>query len=196
MVTMRKLMLSSTLNKYLKRHKKVIICSSLVFVIGIIVGILSAVRAVEGEFERIPRADMTFGSAKVFFISTLALIGGYVLILIGGHSNKTVVVGIIPFVVTGFFFGQYSCLLIAQYEGTGILNLMLVYMPFFIVSGVSMMLALCNSLSQSGCEGACNSHLKPSFVNLLKICGINVGINFVFIMIIGSIFGVVIVNLY
>lgn len=185
----------SSLRSFFENNKKVVICTSVIFVLGIVAGILSAVRSVDGEFERIARADMDFGSAKVFFISSLALVGGYIVILISGHSNKTVFLAVIPFFVLGFMGGEYCCILIARYESTGIINLLLVYLPFFLSSFVCLMLAATNVL-QASCTDCTKSSLKPSFIAVLKILGINVCISFVFIMIIGSIFGVVIVKLY
>lgn len=167
------------------------------FAIGIAVGIISAIRSVDGDFERIARADMSFSSAKVFFISSLAVVGGYLILLLSGYNNKTVFLAVIPFVVLGFMCGQYSCILIARYESTGILNLLLVYLPFFLCTFVCFVFAACAILSASCTDCSSKSSLRPSFVTTLKIVGINLAISFVLMMIIGSIIGgVVIVVLY
>ncbi len=196
MASVRMRIILSTLNSFFIKNKKVILCLSIVFILSIVIGVVSVVRAVENEFERIPRADMNFGGAKVFFISTLALMGGYLLILVSGYNNKTVFIAMIPFIVLGFMCGQYSCILIARYEGTGLINLLFAYMPFFMSSFICMIMSAVTVLS-SGCSScASNSTLKPSFINTLKIFAINVSISFVFILIFGSIYGVVIVELY
>lgn len=43
-----------------------IICTFLAFFVGVVAGIISCIRSVDGEFERVARADMEFGAAKVF----------------------------------------------------------------------------------------------------------------------------------
>ena len=59
----------SSLKSFVSDNKKVIICAVVIFVLGMTVGIISAFRAVgEDGFERVARADMEFGAAKVFFI--------------------------------------------------------------------------------------------------------------------------------
>lgn len=196
MSSVRSRAIISALQSFFSKNKKIVICTAIMFAIGIVVGIVVAVRSVDNDFERIPRADMEFGAAKVFFISSLALVGGYVVLLLSGHSNKTVFLVVIPFVVLGYMCGQYSCILIARYEGTGLLNLLLVYLPFFLFSFVCMMVSAVNihSSTCTACSG--NSTLRPSFVNTLKCIGINLAFNFVVIMLLGSIVGVVIVSLY
>lgn len=192
----RKRAILSSVRSFVAQNKKIIICVSAIFAIGIIVGVISAINATNGNFERVARADMNFGAVKVFFFSTLALAACYGLLLVSGINNKTVFIAIIPFFALGFFCGEYTCALIARYEGLGLLNLLLIYLPFFIVSFVCMTLALCNILNSSCTDCAGDSTLKPSFVATLKIFGINIAINFVLFLIIGAIFGVIIVALY
>lgn len=169
----------------------------MILLLGIIIGVISAINATDGNFERVARADMEFGAVKVFFFSSLALCGSYVILLISGINNKTVIVAIIPFFVLGFFMGEYMCALIARYEGLGLLNLIFIYLPFFIVSFVCMLVALTVILSASCGSCSCESGgLKPSFVSTLKIFGINIAISVVLFLIIGAIFGVIIVSLY
>ena len=81
----------SALKTFVSDNKKVIICASIIFVLGIIVGVISAFRSVgEDGFERVARADMEFGAVKVFFISLLALLVCYAVFLIAGINDKTV----------------------------------------------------------------------------------------------------------
>ena len=55
----------SALKTFVSDNKKVIICASIIFVLGIIVGVISAFRSVgEDGFERVARADMEFGAEK------------------------------------------------------------------------------------------------------------------------------------
>lgn len=184
----------SSLRSVFDKNKKVIICTLIVFVIGISAGILSVVRSVSDGFERVPKADMEFSGAKVFFISSLALLGAYVIFLLAGINSKTVVLALIPFFVLGFILGEYATALVARYETTGVLNLILIYLPFFIGTlGCFLFCACLATYPQNGCA---TSGLKPSFVSTLKLFGINLLISLVFFLIIGSIFGVIVVEQY
>ena len=193
MSSLRTRVFLSSLRTFFEKNKKVVICTTVLFVIGILLGIILTYRAVDGSFERIPRIDMETGSAKVFFIAILGLVGCYAVLLIAGINNKTVILVIIPFTVLGFLFGRYSCALIGRYEGYGVLNLLLIYMPFFLVSFVCMVLATANILSASCTDCGGSSGLKPSFICTLKILGINAACALVFFLILGSIIGGVII---
>lgn len=186
-------MIASSLLAFFEKNKKVIISTTVLFVIGIIIGIVYAYRAVDGSFERVIRSEVETGSAKVFFISLLAVMGGYVIILISGINNKTVFLICIPFIVLGFFLGKYACALVGRYEGFGVLNLVIIYLPFFLVTFVLMVVATAGVLS-AGCTDYCeNSSLKPSFIRTLKIFGINCACSLVLFLIIGSMTGGVII---
>ena len=170
--------------------------SAVLFAIGIILGIILAYRAVDGAFERVPRVDAETGAGKVFFISILCLVGGYGVLLIAGINNKTVFLICVPFVTLGYFLGKYSCALIGRYEGFGVINFVVIYLPFFLITFVLMMIAAANILS-AGCSDYCErSSLRPSFVRTLKILAINAGCSLVLFLIIGSITGVIIVALF
>lgn len=184
----------SALKDFFSRNKKVIICSLIIFLIGLIVGCISLVRSVSDGFERIVRADMQIGGAKVFFISLLALLGAYACFLIAGINNKTVFVALLPFFALGVVCGQYATALVAKYETFGILNLLLSYMPFFI--GTLCCFLLCASVVCAPSCSCSSSGLKPSFISTLKIFGINVLISLILFLVIGSIFGVIVVELY
>ena len=56
----------SALKSFLSKNKKIIICSLIVFALGIIVGAVSAWRAVGGEFEEVLPKDADTGGARVF----------------------------------------------------------------------------------------------------------------------------------
>ena len=88
--SMRTQSVISWLRTYFSKNKKVIICTLVAFIVGVIAGVVACVRSVNGDFERVARADMEFGAFKVFFISLLALLGGYFVVLIAGTNNKTV----------------------------------------------------------------------------------------------------------
>lgn len=186
----------SALKSFLSKNKKIIICSLIVFALGIIVGAVSAWRAVGGEFEEVLPKDADMGGARVFFFSTLALIGCYGVILLSGINNKTVFLAIIPVFLLGFFFGRYSSALIGRFGALGIVNLVFAYAPFFICTFVCFVLSTIAVMNADCAKTAISSNLKPSFVDTLKLFGINVAIGFVLFVLIGSIYGVIIVTVY
>lgn len=189
-------MIASSLLSFFEKNRKVIISSTVLFAIGIVIGIAYAVRAVDGSFERVIRSEVETGAARVFFISLLGIIGGYALILISGINNKTVILICVPFTVLGFFLGKYACALIGRYEGFGVLNFLIIYLPFFLVTFVLMAIAATGVLS-AGCTDYCEgSSFKPSFLRTLKILGINALCSLVLFLIIGSMTGVIVVALF
>lgn len=197
MSSLRTRVFLSTLKTFFDKNKKLAICACVLFALGIAVGIILAYRAVDGCFERVPRVDMETGAARVFFVAILGLVGCYALLLISGINNKTVIVAIIPFTLAGFLLGRYSCALIGRYEGFGVINLLLIYLPFFLITFVCMLLAAASILSESCMERCGTSELKPSFVCTLKILGINAACALVLFLIVGAIAGgVIIVKLF
>lgn len=185
----------SAIKSFVSDNKKVIICATIIFALGITVGVISAFGAVGDDgFERVARADMEFSSAKVFFVSLLALLGFYVVFLLSGINAKTIFLIVIPFFVLGFVMGEYSVALIARYETTGLLNLLLIYLPFFLCSFCCFV--LCAVIAAAPDCACCKTGLKPSFVQTVKVFGANVAIAFVFFLIIGAVFKVIVVSLY
>ena len=185
----------SAIKSFVSDNKKVIICATLIFALGITVGVISAIGAVGDDgFERVARADMEFSSAKVFFVSLLALLGCYVVFLLSGINAKTIFLIVIPFFALGFVTGEYSVALIARYETTGLLNLLLIYLPFFLCTFCCFVLC---AVIAAAPDCACGkTGLKPSFVQTVKVFGANVAIAFVFFLIIGAVFKVIVVSLY
>lgn len=185
----------SAIKLFVSDNKKVIICATIIFALGITVGVISAFGAVGDDgFERVARADMEFSSAKVFFVSLLALLGCYVVFLLSGINAKTIFLIVIPFFVLGFVTGEYSVALIARYETTGLLNLLLIYLPFFLCTFCCFV--LCAVIAAAPDCACCKTGLKPSFVQTVKVFGANVAIAFVFFLIIGAVFKVIVVSLY
>lgn len=196
MKSMRARIFVSSVRSFLDTNKKIVVCACVIFVLGIIIGVISAVNAFEGEFEHIPRSEIEYGAAKVFFISALILCGGYVVILISGYGAKTVFLAVVPIILLGVYCGKYVCLLVACYETAGIINLLCVYLPFFIATFVCFMLATIAALKNPCADSSCNSGLRPSFIGVLKMLGINIAINFALFLIIGSMTKVIIVAVY
>lgn len=185
----------SAIKTFVSENKKVLICASIIFALGITVGVISAFRAVgEDGFERVARADMEFSSAKVFFVSLLALFCCYAVFLLSGINAKTIFLIVIPFFALGFVTGEYSVALIARYETTGLVNLLLIYLPFFLCTFCCFV--LCAVIAAAPDCACCKTGLKPSFVQTLKVFGLNVAISFVLFVIVGAIFKVIVVSLY
>lgn len=195
MSELKKRVLLSNLREYFSNNKKIVISALVTVCLAIIVGVISSIRAVNGEFERVARVDMEFAGAKIFFLSALLLAVSYALILVAGASNKTVFIAIIPFFLLGFLIGKYSTCLIARYEFWGILNLILCYLPFFLASLVLFVIAATNVLSACVSKQTENG-LKPYLLPTLKLFGINVGIGLVLFLIVGSFFGVIEISLF
>lgn len=178
---------------FFKEHKKVVITTLVLFLVGIVLGIFFAVKAVDGNFEKIPRSEIETGTSKVFFLSLLLLVFSYFIILISGANNKTAILICIPFFVLGYLLGRDATALICRYGGFGILNLLLVYLPFFILTFLLMLFAASYvSVLYTCCTENCEKY-KPSFIFILKMLAINALVSLVFILIIGSIIGGVIV---
>lgn len=187
--------IKSSIITFFKANKKLVVCVSILFLLGVIVGVASALRAVGGEFEEVFAKDAETGGVRVFFISALWLIGGYALILISGVSDKTVFLLIFPFFILGYLLGRYACALIGRYSTLGLINLLFAYLPFCLVTFVCFLLSA-SAVLRSGCADRCSSTLKASFVDTLKLAGINIVIGFFLFVLIGSIYGVIIVEVY
>lgn len=188
--------IKSALRDFFSKNKKVVICSCVIFLLGIVVGAVSAWRAVGGEFEEVLPKDADTGGVRVFFFSSLALVGCYGLILVSGINNKTVFLAIVPVFLVGFFLGRYATALVGRFGSLGIVNLIFAYAPFFICTFVCFVLSTIAVVSADCAKTALNCNLKPSFVDTLKLFGINVLIGFVLFVIVGSIYGVIVVSVY
>ncbi len=174
-------------------HKKTVICFSVLFFIGMVVGIVSAVNSVGGEFEKLSRNDMTFGAVKVFFFSSLFVFAGYGVVVVSSCVKGLSFLAVIPFAVLGFMMGEYACILIGVYGGVGIMNLIFVYTPFYLCTFMCLMIGGCIAIgAPSACR--CNDRLlKPSVSILLKAFGVNMLANFIIFLLIGAVTKVVVV---
>lgn len=186
--------ITAELSDFLRINKKLVICFLSVFAAGLIVGIVATINSYGGTFERISRSDVDFGAVKVFFFSILILAGGYLVLLISASNPKLIFIAIVPYVALGVFMGKYVCLLIARYASLGLLNLFLIYLPFFLLTFVCMLAGGVTALNFVGCESEGRFRLRPPFVRLLKAYGVNVACCFLIFLIIGSMTGVIIVS--
>lgn len=173
---------------FLSDNKKSVISFAAVFFAALALGIFLTVGAAGGEFEEVSRADTEFGAVKVFFTACFALICGYAVFLIPAKAPSLSPVALLPFGLLGYFSGRHCCLLIACYGMTGLTNLLLVYLPFFLVSLAAAAVAGARVTAMRGCE-----RLKCAAVLLGKVCLFNFAAAFLFFIVIGSMTKVVVV---
>ncbi len=182
----------SNISTYVKRNKKLVISLFAVTAIALVLGIISAVRAVDGDFERVIRSEVEVATGKIFFLSLLTLAGYYLLILLSGLNGKTVYIAFAPFFLAGFLFGRYSTALVMRYEAFGIVNLILVYLPAFLCTVILSLLCTVAQLEASCSDCDKKTTLRPAFLKLLKYFAVNAAVVFVTFVILGSIIGGVI----
>ena len=178
---------------FLTLHKKTVLCFSVVFFIGIVIGIVSAVNAVGGEFERITQSDMSFGAVKVFLFSALFLLIGYFVVAVSSRVRGMSFIALLPFIVLGYLCGCYVTVLVGVYGGIGIMNLIFIYIPFYFGSFICMLVSACIAQRQSNMCASGNSLLRPSVAVLLKAIGVNILFNFIVFLLIGSVTKVIVV---
>lgn len=174
---------------FLRDNKKCVVSCAAVFAVGMILGIFLTINASGGEFERVARSDIEFGAVKVFFTTSFALLLGYGVILLAAAAPSLVYVSLAVFGVAGYYFGRYMCLLVAVYGAAGIVNLVIIYIPFFLASLIFMIVAASKSVSAKGC-----GRMKSTAISLLKIYAFNIGFDFVLFVVIGAFAKVIVVG--
>ena len=174
-------------------NTKSAVCFSIIFFIGIVVGIVSAVNAVDGVFEKIAQSEMVFGSVKVFFYSALFLMIGYFLFAIASCIRGMSFIAVLPFVVLGYLCGKYMTVLVGVYGGIGIINLIFIYIPFYIGAFVLFLICACIALRQANICTCAGSILRPSVATVLKLFGFNVLLNVLIFLLIGAMVDVIVV---
>lgn len=179
----------SIVKDFCRNNKKSVISFCAVFVVGLIAGVFITVNAAGGEFEQVARADMELSAVKVFFTSSFMVAIGYAVILVSAAAPSLVFVGLAPFCVLGYYTGKYLCLLAACYGALGIVNLVIIYLPFFFLTMIFMIVAGVKAVTAVGCN-----KMKNCLFSLLKIYGLNVGVDFVLFVIIGAFAKVIVVG--
>lgn len=182
-------------------NKKFIICFTISMIIGLIIGIVAEINGNNGEFERIYDNDIVYSATKVFFFSALYLAIGYFVIIVCSVYRGCMFLSIIPFFLIGFFLGEYMCRLISIYGSTGVFNLVFVYLPFLLAEFCCLMLCAINAFGNScgrSQASACNSNrcghsCSPFILIVAKWYAINIIVNFVVIMCVGSIVKVIVI---
>ena len=178
---------------FLSLHRKSVLCFAMLFFIGIVVGIVFAINAVGGEFEKITQNDMTFGAVKVFFYSAFFLLIGYTVVAISCCIHGMTFLAVLPFIVAGYFCGRYMTVLVGVYGGMGIMNLIFIYIPFYFGSFICLMVGACVALRQCNACASGNTLLRPSIAVLLKTFGLNILFNFIVFLLIGAVTKVIVV---
>lgn len=174
---------------FCKENRKSVISFCALFALGIVLGIFITINAAGGEFERIARADMEFGAVKVFFTASFTVLIGYGILLLAACAPALAIVSLLAFALLGYYFGKYMCLLVAVYGITGTVNMIVIYIPFFLVTFVCMAVAGARAASAVGCN-----RVRASALSLLKIYGVNTAVDFVIFVIIGSFVKVIVVG--
>ena len=178
----------SIVKDFCRDNRKSVASFAAVFALGIVVGIFLTINAAGGEFERIARADMEFGAVKVFFTSGFIVLAGYGVLLIGAAAPALSLLSLVVFAVHGYFFGKYLGLLAAVYGATGILNIFLIYVPFFLVTAVLLAVAGVRVVNAAGCD-----RVRKAALALAKLYAINMTVCFVIFLIVGSFTKVIVV---
>lgn len=174
---------------FCRDNRKSVISFCAVFVLGIIIGIFLTIDSAGGEFERIARADMEFGSVKVFFTTSFMVLVGYGILVLGAAAPALAVAGLLVFAVHGYYFGKYLCLLVGIYGMTGVVNIIFVYVPFFLFTFVFMIVAGVRAVNTVECN-----RLRGAGLVLLKIYGLNIAVDFVIFVIVGAFTKVIVVG--
>ena len=174
---------------FLKENKKTVLSFGIVFALGIVIGIFVTISAAGGEFERVARADMEFGAVKVFFTTGFAVLLGYGVLLAAACAPAVAPVSLLSPAVLGYFFGKYMCLLVAVYGATGIVNLLVIYAPFFLVTFLSMTVAGARAARAVGC-----GRVRSSALVLLKVYGVNMAAGFAIFVLVGAFVKVIVVG--
>ena len=174
---------------FLKENRKSVLGFSAVFALGVVIGIFVTISAAGGEFERVARADMEFGSVKVFFTSSFALLAGYGVLLLAACAPALALVSLLSFAVLGYFFGNYLCLLVAVYGATGVLNLIVIYLPFFLLTFACMVVGGARAAKALGC-----GRVRSTALLMLKVYGVNVALDFVIFVLLGVFVKVLVVG--
>lgn len=173
---------------FVSDNRKSVFSFLAVFVAAVVAGIFVTVNSAGGEFEQVVRADMEFGAVKVFFTASFAVLAGYAVILVAAAGRNLVFVAVLPFAVLGYLTGKYCCLLVAAYGATGLTNLLLVYLPFFLATLVCAAVAGARAIAAKGCD-----RMKTTALVLLKIYAVNVALAFLFFLIIGAMTKVIVI---
>ena len=132
---------------------------------------------------------MEFGAVKVFFTTGFAVLLGYGVLLAAACAPAVAPVSLLSPAVLGYFFGKYMCLLVAVYGATGIVNLLVIYAPFFLVTFLSMTVAGARAARAVGC-----GRVRSSALVLLKVYGVNMAADFAIFVLVGAFVKVIVVG--
>ena len=125
----------------------------------------------------------------MFFSTSFTVLIGYGVVLLSACAQVLAIASLLAYALLGYYFGKYMCLLVAVYGATGVLNMVVIYIPFFLVTFLLMCVAGAKAASAVGCD-----RLKRSALTLAKIYGLNIAANFVIFVIVGAFSKVIVVG--
>ena len=159
----------------------------LALVIGIVIGSTTGIK-------RFNEDELIFGSWRFFARTLLMLLPVYVFVVFSAVNFLFIVLSYAMLAVWGIFFGRAMCILVACLGFSGVLNLVLIYLPICFFSLIFVMISLAYSVSQfpvTGCKAW--QQLKPVLAAVGIMAAINLVLNLIIIFICGLIIDVIVV---
>ncbi|CDE73234.1 unknown [Acidaminococcus sp. CAG:917] len=177
--------------QFLDGNKKYILIMVAVFVLALVIGIV--IGSTSG-IKRFNEDELIFGSWRFFARTLLMLLPVYVFVVFSAVNFLFIVLSYAMLAVWGIFFGRAMCILVACLGFSGVLNLVLIYLPICFFSLIFVMISLAYSVSQfpvTGCKAW--QQLKPVLATVGIMAAINLVLNLIIIFICGLIIDVIVV---
>lgn len=151
------------IKRFVCENKKAILSCALVFLAGVVAGICITIAECQGQFVRVNSNNIVFGAFKVFFLFSIFELIGYFILLFSIINFILTLCSMGVLLILGFMLGKYSCILVACFSISGIINLIFIYIPVFLICFILMTVALikilefgsCNNCGKS-CGNDCN----------------------------------------
>lgn len=140
------------IKRFVCENKKAIISCAAVFLVGIILGICITIAGCQGEFNKVNTNDVVYGAFRVFLLFSLAELIGYFVLLLSIINFLFTLFSMCVLIYLGYVLGKYSCMLVACYSVNGVINLIFIYIPVFLICFVLMTITLIKILELSACE--------------------------------------------
>ncbi len=153
-------------------HKKTILFCMGLFLAGFMIGIAIIISSYGGKFEKIFAGDMVKSAVKMFFVFFGAEIGMFCCFVFVNVGSFFVVLTCCGLFFYGYWFSRYAVILCACFGGNGILAFVFVYVPYFLLSMLIFVVAICLIFDASTfrCRnkskyGSCARHKSTSSQN-------------------------------
>ena len=186
---------SSEARDFIRSNKKTIIILCTLFLAGMAIGITIILSTCDFDHSEAP---LHIGGLKMFFKTVLLLMLFYTVILFSTVNFLFSLLAMATMGVLGGLFGSVICKLIGYYAIKGILNLLFVYLPFFVFTFILMLLAITYMISEypTAC-GVRNGRIFTAFKGQLStvviLFLINAAISFFIFVVWGLIFKVIVI---